>query len=68
MAEQVNTPSELIDKLGGNSKVAPLVGLKPNAVGNWRVNGIPPRHYPRLLRALNEHGLTASYAIFGMRE
>lgn len=36
------TPSELIDSLGGTTAVAKLCGLKnPQAVSNWRRNGIP---------------------------
>ena len=66
MVEQVNTPSEIIDALGGNSKLAPLVGLKPNAIGNWRVKGIPARYYLRLSELLSKRGLTAPPKVFGM--
>lgn len=35
------THSELIDRLGGTSKVAELFRITPQAVSYWRRNGIP---------------------------
>ena len=36
------TPSELIDKLGGTSKVAKECGIKMQSVSVWRRTVIPP--------------------------
>jgi hypothetical protein len=36
------TPSELIDKLGGTSKVAKECGIKLQSVSVWRRTVIPP--------------------------
>jgi len=35
------TDSELIDKLGGTSRVAEIFGIKPPSVSDWRDKGIP---------------------------
>ncbi len=34
-------PNELIDRLGGTTAVARLVGIKPPCVHMWRTRGIP---------------------------
>jgi len=46
------TPSEIIDRLGGPSKVAAMFGIKPPSVCEWRNTGIPNARlmYLRLLR------------------
>lgn len=36
------TPDEIIDALGGTSKVAKMRGITDSAVTQWRGNGIPP--------------------------
>ena len=33
--------NQLIDKFGGNNKVADLLDISPSAVSWWRENGIP---------------------------
>lgn len=35
------TPNEIIDALGGTSKVARLCEVQPPSVSEWRRNGIP---------------------------
>lgn len=35
------TPDEIIDALGGTSKVAQMCDVTDSAVSQWRVNGIP---------------------------
>jgi hypothetical protein len=43
---QPETISELIDRLGGTNRVAAALGIKVNAISNWRVKGaIPPRYF-----------------------
>lgn len=37
----MNTPSEIIDALGGSSKVAELCEVTVGAVSQWRDDGIP---------------------------
>lgn len=69
MAEQINTASEVIDKLGGNSVVAALFAeLTPNAVGNWRVRGFPPETFVALTTLLNAKGLYAPPSLWKQRE
>ena len=43
------TPDEVIDALGGTSKVAELCDVTDSAVSQWRVNGIP-KYQLRFLR------------------
>jgi hypothetical protein len=47
-----NTDSELIDALGGTSKVAAICGVSASAVTQWRTNGMPKawRKYLCLLK------------------
>jgi hypothetical protein len=46
------TDSELIDALGGTCEVAALCGITPEAVSQWRRNGMPKawRKYLALLK------------------
>lgn len=68
MAEQINTVSEVIDRLGGNSVVAAALGLTPNAVGNWRERGFPPETFIALTDLLNAKGCFAPPKLWKMRE
>lgn len=68
MSEQVNSTSEAIDRLGGNSVVAKALGVTPNAVGNWRVVGFPARRFPALSELLKAKGLSVPFSLFGMVE
>lgn len=47
----MDSNSAVIDELGGTGVVAALVGLKAPAVSNWRRDGIPPRHWHKLVGA-----------------
>lgn len=59
------TASELIDALGGNSAVAAIAGVKPNAVSNWRKFGaIPPRLYISMSAAGREQGIQVPERLF----
>ena len=56
-----------IDKLGGSTEVAELLGLDERVVSNWRRRGFPPSaHYavPPLLRELR---IDAPPDMFGQR-
>lgn len=44
-------PKELIAKTGID-RIAEGIGLKPNAVKQWKVrNAIPPKHWPKISTA-----------------
>jgi hypothetical protein len=52
---------ELVSDLGGLSVVADELGCVVSAVSNWHRQGIPPRHWPKLIRmaeARNVAGVT----------
>ena len=70
MAEQINSASDLIDRLGGNSVVAAMFDppLTPNAVGNWRERGLPPETFYALTTILNQRGLYAPPTLWKQRE
>ena len=36
------SPSQVIDRLGGNKSVADLCDISSQAVSQWRTDGIPP--------------------------
>jgi hypothetical protein len=42
--------ARIIDTLGGNSVVAQKLGLKRSAVGMWKIDGIPSRHWLAIAR------------------
>lgn len=42
--------TDIIEALGGRSHVAADLGIKPNAVTQWRQAGIPARYWPALTR------------------
>lgn len=44
--------STIIDRIGGTNETADLCQVKPQAVSQWRTNGIPPARlmYLKLLR------------------
>lgn len=49
-------PNDLIDSLGGTAAVARLVGVTPQAVSQWRANGIP-RAWVKYLELVSERKL-----------
>ena len=42
------TVSDLIEQAGGTRKLAETLGCRPNAVCNWRYQGVPYKHHARL--------------------
>lgn len=42
--------TDIISALGGRSLVAEGLGIRPNAVTQWRQAGIPARYWPPLAR------------------
>lgn len=67
MAEQINSPREIIKRLGGITEVARLLGRKPSAVGNWYERGFPPDTYPVLTKILKEKNLSAPPTLWGVQ-
>jgi hypothetical protein len=63
------TVAELIDMLGGSSKVAREFGIGPSAVSNWkRIGRFPSHSYFKLTEQLKRKGIEASPALWGMRQ
>lgn len=50
---------ELIDRLGGTTAVARLLGVKPPSVHAWRVGGIPVDKLLRLAPRLEQEGIAS---------
>jgi hypothetical protein len=42
------TVSDIIHLAGGTRKLAETLGCSPNAVCNWRYQGVPYKHHARL--------------------
>lgn len=62
----LSTIDELIDALGGPSKVALIGGVGLTAVSNWRSRGkIPAEKFMLFSAALSAMGKTAAPALFG---
>lgn len=58
MEPDVNRDKELIDALGGTSKVARMLDLGVQRVHNWRSRGIPPAvklRWPDLFLRQQQH-------------
>lgn len=68
MAEQINTAREVIEKLGGITEVARLLGLQPSAVGNWYARDFPPETFVALTSLLNQRGLYAPPSLWKQRD
>lgn len=67
MSSNLTTAQDVINELGGYGEVAALVGLKYNAVFEWkRANRIPSRLYLLMNGELEKRGKSASPAIWGM--
>ena len=47
------TVSDLIEQAGGTRKLAEKLGSSPNAVCNWRFQGVPYKHHARLRAMLS---------------
>jgi hypothetical protein len=64
----LQTTNEVIDALGGTSKVARLLGRPMNDVSNWRSTGkFPPKTF-LAIRALLAPGYTAPPPLWQMDE
>ena len=64
----MNSVSEVIDALGGNSAVARLTSSRPNAVSNWRASGrFPANTYLILKDILAQQGHAAPDRLWAMR-
>jgi DNA-binding transcriptional regulator YdaS (Cro superfamily) len=46
---------EIIDILGGTTKVAKMCGISPSAVSQWRVAGVPQEKLIFLAAQLEKH-------------
>ena len=50
---------EVIAAMGGLDAVAALTGVSATTVMDWRLDGIPPPHWPAILAAAQERGIYA---------
>jgi hypothetical protein len=65
----LNSVDEVIDALGGPTKVAALVAVGPSAVVNWRTRKeIPPDCFVLITDALAGLGKEAARSVFGFKE
>jgi hypothetical protein len=55
----MNRHARILEGLGGNGRVASLLGMKENTVSKWRRRGIPARHWHRILALVPD--LTPEY-------
>ena len=65
------TTDDVIDKLGGNDKVAEIVGTTPNAVRNWRTKlrgRFPRTTVIALQEALQHNHMAAPLSLWGMKD
>lgn len=44
-----NRHARILEDLGGNARVASLLGMHENTVSKWRRRGIPARHWHRII-------------------
>jgi hypothetical protein len=66
---QLTSATEIIDKLGGNPKVAEMTGRTSAAVSNWRAfNSFPANTFLILTSALDDRGFTAPVSLWRMTE
>lgn len=60
---------DVVDALGGPSATARLVGTTPSNVWAWKkLEKIPSKYHPRVLRLLRERNYTAPLSLFGLVE
>lgn len=68
MDEQINTPDDAIDALGGTGATAKLFGIENlRVVSNWRKRGLPPETFLMFNEFLKERGRTANPALWRQR-
>lgn len=69
MARILRTADEVVEALGGPTRAAEALGLKPNTVGNWKIRDeIAPHNYILVTRALEAMGIRVDPSVFGMLE
>lgn len=54
------THDEIINSLGGPKVVAEHIGVHRTTVWQWMTRGIPPRHWPAILRLCRNHRVRVS--------
>lgn len=65
----INTISELIDELGGDTAVAQWLDISQSAVGNWKQrNCIATGWHMRLYAEMTRRKKTINPAVFGLSE
>ena len=69
MSEQINSIQEIIDVLGGPTKLALRLGCSQPVVSLWKMRGrIAPAWYVAICELLHEAGKTAPPKLFGMKK
>ena len=67
MQYDINSIYELVDTLGGDTKVASWLGISQSAVSQWKLRGqIATGWHIRLLAELTRRGKTINPAVFGL--
>lgn len=67
MTYDINTIYELVDTLGGDTKIATWLGISQSAVSQWKLrNQIATGWHIRLLAELTRRGKTVNPAVFGL--
>lgn len=61
----LHSAADVIETLGGLTKVARLFGVSPQRVNNWRKNGLPPNTRDAFTALLTLRGLTVPGHVFG---
>lgn len=65
----INTIDELVDALGGDTKVGRWLGISQPAVAAWKLrNHVPPGWHMRLLAELTRRGYSVNPEVFGLSE
>ena len=68
MTHRLKTVDEVINQLGGNTRVQKLCGIGTSqAVSNWRRTGrIPPKAYDIISNELKKYECSAPKELFGL--
>ena len=65
----MKTVKAVVKALGGPTKAASSLALRPNVVGNWKLRGrIPPEHFLAVTDLLRGSGGIVEPSVFGMRQ
>lgn len=68
MARQINSADEVIDELGGTTRVAEKFGVDVRVVCNWRKRGLPPEYFHAFTAMLCAAGLRAPPSLWKQKE